>query len=236
MKAGKFRVMVATRPSRKVSPGVPKNTVVQGLELCDDHRKKRWVMATYDDCRLDGGWAELPKRLNVEHLPFIVAKSAFVPEVFMMYQVGAEDIHRPKTQLAECAARHTFTKRGIQAERVRETIQALLDSSSETYGNLHIEATFAPPVRAAAAYGSAGSASGAASGSAGPASGAAASGAAGSAGELGPMYDDILSVVLEWGVSRFTSFIEDCRKAGPYTLRVEVLDLRNVLGPGRPLV
>jgi hypothetical protein len=25
------------------------------------------------------------------------------------------------------------------------------------------------------------------------------------------MYDDILSVVLEWGVSRFTSFIEDCR-------------------------
>jgi hypothetical protein len=152
------------------------------------------VIAVYETAR-HPDMQDLADQLGAQGGPFLVAQAAAVAETVIVYQVAEREAHKPKTQLEGCTSRLTFIKKGNQVDKVCETIDTMRGMAARTYGNLRV-------VRPAPASRLVGS----------EAASDAAEGEQNEDGTLeGPMYDEILATVLGWGVSRFVSFVENCR-------------------------
>jgi hypothetical protein len=194
MRAGPVKIMMDLEPTEEINPA-PRDLALRHLEACVDHKKKRWVIAVYDSTRCPG-LRDLATQLGAQCCPFLVVRAAAVAETIIIYQVSERDAHKPKTQLEGCTSRLTFVKKGNQCDKVCETIEAMKGLAQETFGNLRVARPPAPSLRVADS--SAASASGDAPGEQDD-------------GALGPMYDDILSTVLGWGINRFVAHVENCR-------------------------
>jgi hypothetical protein len=216
MRVGPVKVMMDLEPSEWVNPA-PRDIALKHLEPCADHRKKRWVIAVYDSSRCPD-MRDLADQLGAQCCPFLVVRAAAVQETVIIYQVSERDCHKPKVQLEGCVSRLTFVKRGNQCDKVCETIEAMKGLAREAFGNLRVARPPAPSRMAASSEASAAS---------GAASGAASVEQSGDDGNLeGPMYDEILSTVLNWGVNRFVSFVENCRIRKAEKRELSVFDQR----------
>jgi hypothetical protein len=192
----------------------PKDLALKQVEPCTDHRKKRWVIAVYDTTRCPE-MCDLADQLGVRGCPFLFAQAAAVAETICIYQVSEKDAHKPKAQLEGCVSRLAFVKKGNQVDKVCETIDAVKALAARTFGNMRVVRPV-PAMRLAVS----GAVSGAASASADDAQGGEEDGLE------GPMYDEILATVLNWGVNRFGSHVENCKIRKAERRELSIFDQR----------